>query len=416
MDYKGHDMEKLFIKDLEVRGKRVMVRVDYNVPLDADGNITDDSRIRATLPTINYLLDEKAKVILASHLGRPKGKVIPGLSLRPVAKRLSRLLGKEVPLAEDCVGPEVKKFVDKMNPGDIILLENLRFHPEEEQNDPEFARELASLCEVFIQDAFGNCHRSHASMVGINRFVPVAAVGFLIKKEMEYFEKAVNNPMRPVVAIMGGAKVSDKIKIIENLARKMDKILIGGAMAFTFLKAQGYEIGRSLVENSLLEEVKNVAEKARKNGVKFYLPVDFVVAEKFDPKAETKVVTFQEIPPNWYALDIGPASTRLFVEALAGARTIIWNGPMGAFEMDAFSRGTYAMVEAVTNSHALTIVGGGDTDVAFNKAGATYEVSYISTGGGAFLKLLEGGELPGIAAVTDKQAYEEKQRATVMAK
>src|SRR3989338_8902811 len=406
-------MDKLFIKDLEVKGKRVMVRVDYNVPLDAEGNITDDSRIRATLPTINFLLDERARVILTSHLGRPKGKAVPGLSLRPVAKRLSRLLGKEVPLAEDCIGPKVKKLVDKMNPGDVILLENLRFHPEEEKNDQGFARELAGLCEGFIQEAFGNCHRSHTSMAGINDSVPVAAVGFLIKKEMEYFEKAVNNPLRPVVAILGGAKVSDKIKIVENLSKKMDKILIGGAMAFTFLKAQGYEVGRSLVEDSLLEGVKVVMEKARKNGIKFYLPVDFVVAEKFDPKAETKVVTFQEIPPNWYALDIGPASTRLFVEALSDARTIIWNGPMGAFEMDAFSRGTYAMVEAVTNSHALTIVGGGDTDVAFHRAGATFGISYISTGGGAFLKLLEGGELPGIAAITNKQIYEEKRRVLI---
>lgn len=409
-------MEKLLVKDLEVRGKRVVVRVDYNVPLDAEGNITDDSRIRATLPTINFLLDEMAKVILISHLGRPKGKIVPSLSLQPVAKRLSRLLGKEVTLAEDCVGPKVKLLIDKMKPGDLILLENLRFHPEEEKNDPEFARELASLCDVFIQDAFGNCHRSHASMVGINRFVPVAAVGFLIKKELEYFEKAVNNPMRPVVAILGGAKISDKIRIIENLSKKVDKILIGGAMAFTFLKAQGYEVGRSLVEDSLLQEVKDVTEKARKNGIKFYLPVDFVVAEKFDPKAETKVVTFQEIPPNWYALDIGPASTRLFMEAFSDARTIIWNGPMGAFEMDAFSRGTYAIVEAVTNSHALTIVGGGDTDVAFHRAGATFGVSYISTGGGAFLKLLEGGELPGVTALTDKQAYEEKLQALQVAR
>jgi phosphoglycerate kinase len=415
-DLKGVTVEKLFIKDLGLKGKRVMVRVDYNVPLDTEGNITDDSRIRATLPTINFLLDERARVIVVSHLGRPKGKVVPSLSLHPAAKRLSRLLGKEVPLAEDCIGPKAKLLIDKMNPGDIVLLENLRFHPEEEKNDPKFAEELATLCDVFIQDAFGNCHRSHASMVGINRFVPIAAVGFLIKRELEYFEKAVNNPMRPVVALLGGAKISDKIKIIENLSKKVDKILIGGAMAFTFLKAQGYEIGRSLVEDNLLEEVKNIVEEARRGGVKFYLPVDFVVAEKFDPKAETKVVTFQEIPPSWYALDIGPASTRLFVEALSDARTIIWNGPMGAFEMDAFSRGTYAMVEAVTNSHALTIVGGGDTDVAVHRVGATFGVSYISTGGGAFLKLLEGGELPGIAAITDKEAYEEKLQALQVAR
>ncbi len=409
-------MEKLFIKDLDVKGKRVMVRVDYNVPLDAEGNITDDSRIRATLPTIDFLLDEKAKVIIASHLGRPKGKVVPNMSLLPVAKRLSRLLGKEVPFANDCIGPEAKGLVDRMSPGDVILLENLRFHPEEEKNDPGFAKELASLCEVFIQDAFGNSHRSHTSMVGINQFVSSAAIGFLVKKELECFEKAVNNPQRPVAAVLGGAKISDKIKIIDNLSKKMDKILIGGAMAFTFLKAQGYEVGLSPVDDSLLEGVREVMEKSKKAGKKFYLPVDFVSADKFDPKAQTKVVTFQEIPSNWYSLDIGPASTRLFSEALADARTIIWNGPMGVFEMDAFSRGTYAMVEAITNSHALTIVGGGDTDVAFHRAGATFGVSYISTGGGAFLKLLEGGELPAIAAIRNKEVHEVKPKSPALVK
>ncbi|HHT9117739.1 MAG TPA: phosphoglycerate kinase [Candidatus Hypogeohydataceae bacterium YC38] len=409
-------MDKLFIKELEVKNKKVLVRVDYNVPLDEQGNITDDTRIRATLPTINYLLDEGAKVILASHLGRPKGKVVPSLSLRPVAKRLSRFLNKEVIYVEDCIGDMVEAVVQKMKPQDVVLLENLRFHEGEEQNDPEFARALASLCDIFIQDAFGNCHRKHASMVGINAFVPVVAMGFLIRKELDYFEKAVTNPMRPVVALIGGAKISDKIKILENLSQKVDKIIIGGAMAFTFLKAQGYEIGRSLVDENLIEEVKKIIQKATKNGVKLYLPVDFVVGEKFDPKAETKVVTFQEIPANWYALDIGPASTTLFVEALSNAKTVLWNGPMGAFEMDAFSRGTYAMVEAVTKSHALTIVGGGDTDVAFYKAGATFSVSYISTGGGAFLRLLEGSELPGIAALIDRQTYLERMKTPVAVK
>ncbi len=401
-------LNKLFIKDLNVRNKKVLVRVDYNVPLDEDGNITDDTRIRATLPTINYLLDEGAKVILASHLGRPRGERIPGLSLRPLVKRLNRLLDKDIVFVEDCIGEKVKKIIDAMKPQDVVLLENLRFHIEEKNNDPEFAKALASLCDVFIQDAFGCCHRSHASIVGINKFVPISGAGFLIKKELDYLEKAINKPLRPVVAVLGGAKISDKIKIVKNLAERVDKIIIGGAMAFTFLKAQGHDIGKSLVEDDMIEEVRSILKKAEASGKKFYLPVDFVVAERFDADAETKVVTFQEIPVNWYGLDIGPASTTLFMEATNNAKTILWNGPMGAFEMDAFSRGTYAMVETVAKSHALTIVGGGDTDVALHKAGETYSVSYISTGGGAFLKLLEGSELPGIAALTGKKEYKEK--------
>ncbi len=406
-------MEKLFIKDLNVKNKKVLVRVDYNVPLDEHGNITDDTRIRATLPTLNYLLDEGAKVIVASHLGRPGGKRVPELSLRPVIKRLSRLLDKDVTFAEDCIGEKVKKITDKMKPEDVVLLENLRFHIGEEENDPEFAKALASLCDVFIQDAFGNCHRSHASMVGMPRFVAASAAGFLVKKEMEYLERAVNNPMRPMVAVLGGAKISDKIKIIKHLVGQVDKIIIGGAMAFTFLKAQGYEIGKSLVEDDMVEEVKDILKEATASRIKFYLPVDFVVAERFAADAETKVVTFQEIPANWCGLDIGPASTTLFTEAINSAKTILWNGPMGVFEMDAFSRGTYAIVEAIVKSHALTIVGGGDTDVALNKSGETYNISYMSTGGGAFLKLLEGRKLPGITALTDKKDYAEKpQMAT----
>jgi phosphoglycerate kinase len=398
-------MNKLFVKDIDVRRKRVMVRTDYNVPLDEEGNITDDTRIRATLPTINYLLDEEAKVIIASHLGRPEGKANPKFSLKPVTRRLQRFLNEKVKviMAEDCIGPKVKKQIDEMHYGDVIVLENLRFHTGEEKNDPSFTKELASLCDVFIQDAFGNCHRKHASMIGVNGFVPSAA-GFLLKKEIDYFEKAVNKPMRPVVALLGGAKVSDKIKIVENLAQKMDKILIGGAMAFTFIKAQGYGVGQSLVEDSMLDVVKNLMDISKRNGTKLYLPVDFVVAEKFDGRAETKVVPYQEIPEKWIALDIGPATTKLFFEALQDAKTIVWNGPMGAFEFDAFSRGTYAMIDAVTSSHASTIVGGGDTDMAFHKSGRTHEVSFISTGGGAFLKLLEGGELPGIASLSKKKA------------
>ncbi len=396
-------MNKLLLTEVPLRQKRVLVRVDFNVPLDEQGNIVDDTRIRAALPTINFLLDEDAKVIIASHLGRPKGKVVPALSMRPVARRLKRFLDKEVTLAEDCIGEKVKSLIDQMRPGDVVMLENLRFHEGEEKNDPEFARALASLADAFVQDAFGNCHRAHASMVGIKDFIPVAAAGFLIKKELDYFEKAVTNPMRPVVAMLGGAKVSDKIHVIENLTGKVDKIIIGGAMSFTFLKALGNDVGKSLVEDSMIDEVSRIVEKVHQNGTKFYLPVDFVVAETFNGKAETKVVAFQEIPSNWIALDIGPASTRLFSEVLQNAKTVLWNGPMGAFEIDAFSRGTYAMVEAIANSHALTIVGGGDTDLAFSRAGESHNVSFISTGGGAFLKLLEGKELPGIAALTDKR-------------
>ena len=408
-------MDKLFIKDIDVRNKKVLVRTDYNVPLDEHGNITDDTRIRATLPTVNYLLDGGAKIIIASHFGRPKGGRTPEFSLRPVVKRLSRLLDKEVVFVEDCIGKKVKEIVDKMKPQDVVLLENLRFHVGEEKNDPEFAKALGSPYDVFIQDAFGNCHRNHASMVGITGCVPVSAAGFLVKKEIDYFEKAVNNPLRPVTAILGGAKVSDKIKIVRNLAERVDKIIIGGAMAFTFLKAQGHEIGKSLVEEDMIGEVNSILKKAVASGIKFYLPVDFVVAERFAADAETKIVTYQEIPANWYGLDIGPASTSLFLEAINNSKTILWNGPMGAFEMDAFSRGTYAMVEAIAKSHALTIVGGGDTDVALHKAGETHSVSYISTGGGAFLRLLEGTELPGIAALTDKKEYAKKAQMAVTA-
>lgn len=395
-------MDKLYIKDIYVREKKVLVRVDFNVPFDLEGNISDDSRIRAALPTINYLLDENAKVILASHLGRPKGKVIPEFSLKPVAKRLNRLLNKEVLFLDDCIGESVKEAINDMKPGDVTLLENLRFHKGEEDNDSQFATEFLGLSEVFIQDAFGNCHRKHSSMVGIDGHIPQAAAGFLVKKEIDYFEKAIKNPMRPVVAILGGSKVSDKVLVIENLVENVDKLLIGGAMTFTFLKALGFEIGKSLVEDSMIETALKIIDKAKKANVKFYLPVDFVVAERFDANTASKIVTFQEIPDQWMALDIGPATTKLFRETLEDAKTILWNGPMGAFEMDAFSRGTFSMVDALVDSHALTIVGGGDTDLAFHKAGESYKVSFISTGGGAFLKLLEGKELPGIAALTKK--------------
>jgi phosphoglycerate kinase len=395
-------MSKLFIKDLDLKDKKVFVRVDYNVPFDDQGNITDDARIRATLPTINYLLDEGAKIILASHLGRPGGKALPEFSLKPIVRRLHRLLNKEITLASDCIGPEVRKQVDAMQPEDVLLLENLRFHKEEQENDPEFAKKLASLCDVMIQDAFGNCHRAHASMVGMNKAVTQSAAGFLLKREIDYFEKAVNTPSRPVVAIVGGAKVIDKIKIIEHLVKKVDKIIIGGAMAFPFLAVHECGVGKATVDENVVAKVLMINKLAKERGVKIYLPVDFVIGDKFDGMAETKLVTFQEIPDEWFALDIGPASTKLFSEAMQNAKTIIWNGPMGAFEIDAFSRGTYAMVESVVSAYALTIVGGGDTDLAFHRMGESYKVSFISTGGGAFLELLEGKELPGIAALTDK--------------
>ena len=395
-------MNKLFITDLELKGKKVFVRVDYNVPFDDHGNITDDARIRATLPTLNYLLDEGAKIILASHLGRPNGKVVPSLSVQPIAKRLHRLLDKEVMFAKDCIGPEVEKKINTMQEGDILLLENLRFHREEQENDPVFAKALVGPCDVYIQEAFGNCHRKHASMVSINGAIQKSAAGFLLKKEIDYFEKAVNNPLRPLVALIGGAKVVDKIKIIENLVKKVDKLIIGGAMSFPFLNVHGYGVGQAKIDETVIVKVMMINKLAKERGVKIYLPVDFVVADNFDKRAETKVATFQEIPDDWYALDIGPASTKLFSEAMQNAKTIIWNGPMGAFEMDAFSRGTYAMVESVVSAYALTIVGGGDTDLAFHRMGESYKVSFISTGGGAFLELLEGKELPGIAALTDK--------------
>ncbi len=387
------------IKDLA--GKRIFLRVDFNVPLDEGGNITDDTRIRAVLPTINYALDCDARIIIASHLGRPKGAVNPKYSMSPAAKRLSRLLDKEVTLAPDCVGSEVAAKVAAMKPGDIIMLENLRFYPGEEKNDPDFAQSLANLCDVYVNDAFAVSHRAHASVEAITRYVPTVTAGFLMKNEMTFFDRAMRNPVHPLVAILGGAKVSGKIEVIDNLLNKVDKIIVGGGMAFTFLKALGYDIGKSIVEESLLETALNAYNKAREKGIKFYLPVDCVVADRFDPTAEIKITPIQEIPQDWMALDIGPATVTLFSQVLQNAKTIIWNGPMGVFEMDAFSRGTFAMVSAVANSYALTIVGGGDTDVAVHRAGEFAKISYISTGGGAFLELLEGKKLPGIKVLEE---------------
>ena len=388
-----------FINEMDIRGKKVLFRFDFNVPLDNSLNITDDVRIRAVLPSINYALDEQARIIVVSHLGRPKGKVVPEMSLAPVAKRLSRLLGKEVQMAPDCIGPEVRQMVDALKPGSVLLLENLRFHKEEEKNDDGFAKELASFADVYIDDAFGNAHRVHASNVGVTKFLKECGAGFLIKQELTYFQKALDKPARPFVAIVGGSKVSGKLEALGNLIRKVDKMIIGGGMAFTFLKALGHEVGKSLVEDDLMDKAMEVMQTAKNLGVKVYLPIDCVIAEEKSAAAETKIVPIQEMNAHWMGLDIGPATITLFTEALSNAKTIVWNGPMGVFEIDAFGRGTAAMAHSVANSYALTIVGGGDTDVAIHEAGESDKITYISTGGGASLELLEGKVLPAVAAL-----------------
>jgi phosphoglycerate kinase len=389
------------IKDIDISGKKVFIRVDFNVPLDVHQNITDDSRIRAVLGTLEYALDHNAKLIIASHIGRPNGKIVPELSLSPVAKRLGRFLRKDVVMAKDCIGLEIKTFVDQMKPGNVVLLENLRFNPGEQKNEDSFAKALAELCDVYINDAFAVSHRINASVVAITKFAPVSAAGFLLQKELCYFENALADPKRPLVAIVGGAKVSSKIGALENMLHHVDKFIIGGAMANTFLKSVGYDLGKSKVEMDLIKVATSVMKKAIKRGIKFYLPVDAVVASKFDAEAEIKIVTIQEIPEKWMALDIGPATSLLYSQALYDAKTIIWNGPMGVFEMDAFSRGTFAMARSVADSYALSIVGGGDTDVAIHKSGETDRITYISTGGGAFLALMEGKNLPAVAALDD---------------
>jgi len=394
--------KKNSIEDLTIKGKRVFIRADFNVPLDDNLRITDDRRIRSTLPTINYAIDEGAKVILSSHLGRPKGKADPRLSLAPVAKRLQRLLNKEVIFSPDCIGSQVESLVSKMKEGDVLLLENLRYHPGEEKNDEEFARALVRLADVYVNDAFGTAHREHASIVGVPKFLPSAA-GFLLKKEIQYLRGLVENPVRPFVAILGGAKVSGKINVLENLVDKVDKVIIGGGIAYTFIKAMGYEVGNSLVEEDMLETAQRIRRKLKGVGIKFYLPVDCVIAQSIEPAAETKIIPTLEIPKGWRALDIGPASVKLFSEALHDAKTVLWNGPMGVFEIDAFSRGTFAIAHAVADAYALTIVGGGDTDFAVHRAGVSDAISFISTGGGASLQLLEGKELPGLAVLANRE-------------
>jgi phosphoglycerate kinase len=387
------------IRDVEISGKRLLIRVDFNVPLDEYQNITDDARIRGVLPTIQYALDHNAMVILASHLGRPKGKRVPEFSLKPVAKRLGRLLGTEVAMAEDCVGDGVREQVQAMKPGDVLLLENLRYHAEEQANDDDFGKALADLCDIYVNDAFAVSHRVNASVVSVTQFAETCVAGFLLQKELDYFAKAMKDPRRPLVAIVGGAKVSSKLKAMENMLDHVDKLIISGAMANTFLKRKGLDVGKSKVEEDLLDSAGALMDRAAERGVRLYLPVDVVAASRFDADAESIIVPAPEIPPDWMALDIGPATSLLYSEALYNAKTIIWNGPMGVFEMDAFSRGTLRMVEAVADSYALTIVGGGDTDVAIHKAGEVERISYISTGGGAFLTLMEGKPLPAVKAL-----------------
>lgn len=396
-------INKKTLKDYNFQGKKVLVRCDFNVPLDENQNITDDRRIRSSLPTIQYLIEEGARVILMSHLGRPKGEANPKFSLLPVANRLSELLEKEVVFAKDdlVISQAVKDKIDELKDGDVALLENTRFRKEEEKNDENFAKELASLGETYVNDAFGTSHRAHASNVGVSSYLP-SAVGFLVEKEISIMGKALEDPERPFVAILGGAKVSDKIGVIENLLDKVDSILIGGGMAYTFLKAQGYEIGQSLLEEDKMDLALSLIEKAKEKGVKLLLPVDITIAKEFKNDTEIRIAGIDSIPEDWMGLDIGPETLKLFSEEISKAKTVIWNGPTGVFEMENFSKGTYGIAKALVDSDATTIVGGGDSASAVEKAGYAAQITHVSTGGGASLELLEGKVLPGIAAISDR--------------
>ena len=387
------------LRDIALTGKNVLVRVDFNVPMNEAGEITDDLRIKTVLPTLRYLLEQKARIILCTHMGRPKGQRVAQYSLAPVAAHAAKLLGIPVPLAADCIGPEVDTAVKAMKDGEILMLENLRYHSQEEKNDPEFSRQLAALADVYINDAFAVSHRAHASVDGVTKYVKEKAAGFLLQKEMEYFHRSIDNPQRPLIAIVGGAKVSGKLEALQNMLERVDKMIIGGAMANTFLKSQGYEVGASKVEDDLLATATELLRRAKEKGIKIYLPVDVIAADRFAPDAVCKQVTIQDIPKNWMALDIGPASVICFNEVLTDAKTIVWNGPMGAFEMDAFARGTMALAHTVANSHALSVTGGGDSNAAITLSGEADNISYMSTGGGAFLELMEGKVLPGVKAL-----------------
>ena len=392
---------KKTIEDVDVRGKKVLVRVDFNVPLDDKQQITDETRILAALPTIQYLVKNGAKVILISHLGRPKGEVNPKFSLKPVAERLGQLLDTKVLFANDCVGPEAQKVVDELQDGQVALLENLRFHKEETQNDPEFAKQLAGLADIYVNDAFGSAHRAHASTAGVADYLPAVA-GYLIGKELDVMGKALEDPARPFVAILGGAKVSDKIGVISNLLNKVDSLIIGGGMANTFVMAEGNGVGKSLVDAEKLDLAKDLLQQAKDKGVKVMLPVDFVVAKEVSADAPTEVVAVDAIPADEMALDIGPETRRQFADAVKNAKTVIWNGPMGVAEIAQFAEGTKAVAQALADTDAITIIGGGDSAAAVKQLGYADKMSHISTGGGASLEFLEGTELPGVAALNDK--------------
>ena len=388
---------KKTIKDLDLRGKRVLVRVDYNVPIK-DGVVGDDTRIRAAMPTLEYLLEQGAAVILCSHLGRPKGSPNPKYSLRPVAAYLSEMMGKPVAFAEDCVGPVAEAAAQALQPGEVLLLENTRFHAEEEKNDPEMSRQLANLAELYVNDAFGSAHRAHASTEGVARFLPAAA-GFLLEKEIKYLGQAIADPEQPFVAILGGAKISDKIGVIRNLLKKADQVLIGGGMANTFFKAQGYPVADSLVEDEALDTARELLQDGSN---RLRLPVDVVIGDRFDAEAESKVMPMGPVPDGWRILDIGPETIAAYAKSIAGAGTVVWNGPMGVFEFPRFAKGTFELAKAVASSPALTIVGGGDSVAAIQQSGMAERITHISTGGGASLEMLEGLELPGLAALQDR--------------
>ncbi|MFA5699676.1 MAG: phosphoglycerate kinase [Desulfuromonas sp.] len=396
-------LNKCSVTDLELRGKRVFCRVDFNVPLNDDGTVADDSRIVASLPTIRYIMAQGGRLILASHLGRPKGVRKPEFSLAPVAPHLAELLGHPVTMAPDCIGAEVEELIANMADGDVILLENLRFHPEEEKNAPEFCAQLARLADVYVNDAFGTAHRAHASTEGIAHLLKPAAAGFLLAEELEYLGKALENPKRPFVAILGGAKVRDKIPVITNLLNKVDTLLIGGGMAYTFLHAQGFEVGKSLLEQDQVELAASLLKQAEAKGVKLKLPVDHIAAPEFSNDAPLQITADANIPPSCMGLDIGPETLKLYTDVIKQAATVVWNGPMGVFEMDNFARGTMEVARVMANSAATTIIGGGDSVAAVNKAGLNAAMTHISTGGGASLELLEGKTLPGVAALTDKE-------------
>lgn len=395
-------MNKKTVKDIDVKDKKVLVRCDFNVPQDENGNITDNRRIVASLKTIDYLLEHNAKVILCSHLGRPKGEFNEKYSLKPVAKELSRLLGKEIKISKDVIGEDTRKLVNELKPGEAILLENVRFHAEEEKNDREFSKQLASLADIYVNDAFGTAHRAHATTVGVTEFLPSVS-GFLLEKEIVFLNNALENPKRPFVAILGGKKVSDKISVIESLLEKVDSLIIGGGMAYTFLKAQGYEIGTSLCEDDKLELAKGLLEKAKNNNVQLLLPVDIHVAKEFNENSEDMYVKSTEIPVDYMGLDAGPESVKLYKDVLKNAKTVVWNGPLGVFEMDKFATATNQIAEELSKlTDCITIIGGGDSSAAVEKAGLSDKMTHISTGGGASLELLEGKILPGLAALNDK--------------